>query len=148
MKTFEFKINGEKYEISVDEKENNVYEIELNGVHYKVEYENKENQSSALSSFNRIVASANDTAPKMAQEPVVKVSKATGTYIVKAPIPGNIIKISVKVGQKVKRGDSLLTLESMKMENDILSERNAIVKAIYVKEGDAIMQDYALIDLE
>lgn len=148
MKTFGFRINGEEYEISIDEKENNIYEIELNGVPYKVEYENKESQLSALSSIDCIVASTNDTVPKFAQGLVVTDPKTTGTYIVKAPLPGNIIKIPVKVGQHIKRGDSLLTLESMKMENDILSEKNAIVKAIHVKEGDAIMQDYALMEME
>jgi len=141
MKTFGFKIDGKEYKISVEEKENNIYEMELNGIAYTVEYENRP-------SINHIVAPANEMVPKTEQKSIAKVPEASVAYSVKAPIPGNIIKIAVKVGQHVKHGDSLLTLESMKMENDILSEKNAVVKAIYVKEGDAIMQDHALMDLE
>lgn len=91
------------------------------------------------------VPSAIVEAPTPVAQPI---SKTLGTVTVKSPLPGSVIKIYVTVGQTIKRGDTLLTLESMKMENSILSEKNAVVKAIHVQQGQTVMQDDALVDLE
>jgi biotin carboxyl carrier protein len=147
MKTFEFKIDGKDYEVSVNEKGGSSYEIVLNGVTHTIEYNEGANQS-VKRSMPSITKLANAATPNVNQPPVVNKPDATGSFVVIAPIPGNILRIAVAVGDHVKRGDTLLTLESMKMENDILSEKDAIVKAIHVHVGDTIMQDRALIDLE
>lgn len=63
-------------------------------------------------------------------------------------IPGTILKIFVKEGQEVKKGDPLLILEAMKMENEILAEINAKVKKINVKLGDKIPKDTLFIEFE
>ena len=55
-------------------------------------------------------------------------------------MPGIISSINVKVGQEIKQGDLLLTIEAMKMENVIYSERSGIIKSINFKLGD-IMSD-------
>jgi pyruvate carboxylase subunit B len=60
---------------------------------------------------------------------------------VKSPMPGMIIKIKVKVGEKVKEGDVIAILESMKMENDIKSPISGEVKRIYVNEDDMVSPD-------
>lgn len=72
---------------------------------------------------------------------------AGGATSVKAPLPGSIIKVLVSEGQAVKRGDVLLTMESMKMENNILAEKDGVVGKIYVQAGKSVMQDDALLDL-
>jgi len=89
-------------------------------------------------------------APSVAATEVPKVSSSipTTAKIVRSPLPGNILKIAVTLGQKVKRGDLLLTLESMKMENSILSEKDAIVKKIHVNVGQTVLQEDPLFDLE
>ena len=61
--------------------------------------------------------------------------------IVKSTMPGIIIKIAVKVGEKVKEGDVIAILESMKMENDIKSPISGEVKRIYVNEDDTVSPD-------
>jgi len=50
-------------------------------------------------------------------------------------MPGNIVKIMVSEGKAVKKGDVLLVLEAMKMENEIMAERDGTVAAVYVREG-------------
>ena len=60
---------------------------------------------------------------------------------VKTPMPGIIIKIKVKVGEKVKEGDTIAILESMKMENDIKSPVSGEVKRICVNEDDTVSPD-------
>ena len=63
-------------------------------------------------------------------------------------IPGTILKIFVKEGQEVKKGDTLLILEAMKMENEILAEIDAKVKKIHAKVGAKIPKDYLFIEFE
>ncbi|MBC5836576.1 acetyl-CoA carboxylase biotin carboxyl carrier protein subunit [Flavobacterium muglaense] len=67
---------------------------------------------------------------------------------IKAPMPGLILEISVRVGQEVKENDSLLILEAMKMENSFLSPRDGIIKSISVTKGDAVDKGQLLIEFE
>ena len=64
---------------------------------------------------------------------------------VKAPMPGLVLKINVVVGQEVKKGDSLLVLEAMKMENMLKSASEGIVKTIHVHTGDKVEKNQVLI---
>lgn len=148
MKTFEFKIDGKDYKVSVKEKGGNSYDIVLNGVPHSIEYKEEANQSVTGSVTPSVTNPANAATPIVDKSIVANKPDATGSFVVVAPIPGNILRIAVAAGDHVKRGDKLLTLESMKMENDILSEKDAVVKTIHVHVGDTIMQDCALIDLE
>lgn len=63
-------------------------------------------------------------------------------------IPGTIIKVFVKEGQKVKRGDNLLILEAMKMQNRIKSPRPGFIKTIKVKTGEKIARGILMMELE
>jgi len=67
---------------------------------------------------------------------------------IKAPMPGLILDISVKVGQEVKENDSLLILEAMKMENVLTSPRDGTIKSISVKKGDAVEKNQLLVAFE
>jgi len=68
--------------------------------------------------------------------------------IIKAPMPGLLLDINVKVGQEVKEDDVLLILEAMKMENMITSPRDGIIKSVAVNKGDAIDKGQLLIEFE
>ena len=57
---------------------------------------------------------------------------------IKSPLPGVILEIKVKEGDAVKRGQTLLVLEAMKMENDIVSDRDGVVASINVTKGEAV----------
>ena len=63
----------------------------------------------------------------------------------KAPMPGLIIKINVKNGQEVKKGDALLVLEAMKMENVIKSPADLVVKQVLARPKEAVEKDQTLI---
>jgi len=64
---------------------------------------------------------------------------------IKAPIPGKIISIKCKVNDSVKRGQVLLVLEAMKMENEIYSGSSGVIKEIKVNEGDFVQPGAILI---
>ncbi len=63
-------------------------------------------------------------------------------------IPGVIVKINVHHGQKVRQGDSLLILEAMKMQNNIIAPRDGTVKVILVSEGQKTRKDQTLLEFE
>lgn len=67
---------------------------------------------------------------------------------IKAPMPGLILEINVKVGQDVKENDPLLILEAMKMENVLASPRDGIIKSISVEKGNAVDKNQLLIEFE
>jgi biotin carboxyl carrier protein len=63
-------------------------------------------------------------------------------------IPGTILKVHVKEGHKVKKGDTLLVLQAMKMDNHLLATRNGTVKKVYVKQGEIVPKRHLLIELK
>lgn len=138
MKKFKFKISGSEYEVSVNEIDNNVAEIEVNGTPFTVEIERQE-KSSPLTLSRK---------PAGKVTPITTPSRSVVASAIKAPLPGSIMKVLVKVGQTVSRGDLLLTMESMKMENNIVAEHNGIIRNILVQPGQTVMQDDVLIDFE
>lgn len=79
---------------------------------------------------------------------VAKRPKAVNEGDVTTPIPGKIISILVKKGESVKIGQPVLIVEAMKMENEIHSPKDGIVREVYVSEGDNVMPDEALILIE
>ncbi|MBR4547906.1 MAG: biotin/lipoyl-binding protein [Paludibacteraceae bacterium] len=84
-------------------------------------------------------------APKAAPAPQ-PAAPAAGLKVT-SPLPGSVIKVTVSEGQAVKKGDTLLILESMKMENPVLAEQDGTVKQIAVSAGQNVMQDDLLIVL-
>ncbi|MCM1483342.1 MAG: biotin/lipoyl-binding protein [Muribaculaceae bacterium] len=84
------------------------------------------------------------TAPVVEETPVDD-EPITGELI-SAPMGGRVIDVNVKPGQEVKRGQVLLVYEAMKMENDVTSDKDAMVKRIFVKTGDVVGTDAPLIE--
>ncbi len=72
---------------------------------------------------------------------------AQGDYQLKAPMPGLVVSVPVREGQSVEKGDVLLVLESMKMQNELRSPRAGVVQRIRVKEGDSVDQKATLLNV-
>lgn len=138
MKEFAFKINGAEYKCAVEEIEAGKTKVTVNGKVYEVE---TEAPKAAPVAAKPVAAPA---APKAEAKPAA--APAAGLQV-KSPLPGSVIKVLVSEGQAVKKGDTLLTLESMKMENAIMAEADGTVKQIAVTPGQNVMQDDLLIVL-
>ncbi|PQJ81352.1 acetyl-CoA carboxylase biotin carboxyl carrier protein subunit [Polaribacter glomeratus] len=67
---------------------------------------------------------------------------------IKAPMPGLILSVDVKVGQEVKEDDALLILEAMKMENVLTSPRDGVIKSISITKGETVNKNQLLIEFE
>ena len=72
----------------------------------------------------------------------------TGEYHLKAPMPGLVVAIPVEEGQEVKKGEVLLVLESMKMQNELKAPRDGIVSRIKVKPGESVEQKQSMLDVQ
>jgi len=68
--------------------------------------------------------------------------------VIKAPMPGLVLEINVKIGQEVQEGDNLLILEAMKMENIFTSPRSGIIKSIMINKGQAVDKGQLMITFE
>ncbi|RXQ96174.1 biotin/lipoyl-binding protein [Ancylomarina salipaludis] len=138
MKKFKFTIRGQEFDVDIKEIEGTNAQIEVNGTVYDVEIEAKEKVSKT---------------PQLIRKPVInkpgegQIKKSTGGISVKAPLPGTIIKVNVAVGDSINAGDTLLIMEAMKMENNVLAEKAGTVKSIKVNVGDSVLQDDVLIEL-
>ena len=149
MEEFAFKINGVEYKCAGEEIEAGKTQVTVNGKVYEVETE------AAAPAPKPVAKPAPAPAPKPAAAPAAPKAEApkpaaapaAAGVQVKSPLPGSIIKVLVSEGQAVKRGDTLLTLESMKMENAIMAEQDGVVKQIAVSAGQNVMQDDLLIVL-
>ena len=142
MKEFTFKINGAEYKCAVEEIEAGKTNVTVNGKVYTVETEAPKVEAPAPKAAP---APAPKPAAPKAEAPKAEAPKpaapAAGGLQVKSPLPGSVIKVLVSEGQAVKKGDTLLTLESMKMENAIMAEQDGTVKQIAVTPGQNVMQD-------
>lgn len=146
MKEFAFKINGAEYKCAVEEIEAGKTKVTVNGKVYEVETEAPKAAPVAAkpAAAPAPKPAAAPAAPKAEAKPAA--APAAGLQV-KSPLPGSVIKVLVSEGQAVKRGDTLLTLESMKMENAIMAEADGTVKQIAVTPGQNVMQDDLLIVL-
>ncbi|MBQ8089059.1 MAG: acetyl-CoA carboxylase biotin carboxyl carrier protein subunit, partial [Clostridia bacterium] len=70
-----------------------------------------------------------------------------GAETIKAPMPGNINDVRVKAGQSVKKGDILVILEAMKMENEIMAPRDGVVASVNVSKGATVSTGDVLVSL-
>ncbi len=62
-------------------------------------------------------------------------------------IPGTIMKVTAKKGDRVKKGDKLLELEAMKMTNNLISPIDGIVQEVYAKQGDLVPKNFLLVEI-
>ena len=118
------------------------YNITVNGVTYTVQVE-EVNEGAAPVAAPVAAPKATPAAPKAAP----KASGAAGSVSVKAPMPGNIMKVNCKVGAAVKKGDVLVVLEAMKMENDICAPQDGVVASVEVSQGATVETDTLLVTL-
>ena len=121
------------------------YRVTVNGVAYDVVVEEL-NGSVAAPAPSAAPAAA--PAPKAAPTPAAAPAAGkAGATAVKAPMPGTLIKVNVKVGDAVKKGDVLCVLEAMKMENDIMAPADGVVASVEAAQGASVATDAVLVTL-
>lgn len=145
MKEYKYIINGNTYKVAVGDIENNVAQVEVNGTPYNVEIPDAPKKQVKVVATKAAAAPRTASGEKVISKPS---ASAAGGFTVKAPLPGVVLSISVKVGDTVKASDTVAMLEAMKMENAIHAGRDGKVKAVNVSAGDSVLEGAAIITLE
>ena len=146
MKEYKYKINGNLYNVVIGDIEDNIAHVEVNGTHYTVEMEKKPKAEVAPKPVARPTAPAPAPAPASAPAPAAK--PAAGKSGVKSPLPGVILDIKCNVGDEVKKGQTLIILEAMKMENSINADKDGKITAINVSKGESVLEGTDLVIIE
>lgn len=147
MKEFNYKINGAPYRVVVTKSESELVELEVNGTPFTVEMGQKAKKS--LSGIKRPSAPTSSPLPQTTSTPLVtRPSGPAGKNTIQSPLPGIILDIRCKVGDPVKKGQTLMILEAMKMENNILANGNGKITEILVQKGDSVLEGANLVVIE
>ena len=146
MKEYKYKINGNLYNVVIGDIEENIAHVEVNGTHYTVEMEKKPKAAPAPKPVVR--PAAKPAGAPAAAAPVAKPAAGGAKSGVKSPLPGVILDIKVNVGDEVKKGQTLIILEAMKMENSINADKDGKIAAINVSKGESVLEGTDLIIIE
>ena len=117
------------------------YTITVNGTAYEVTVE----EGAGSGAAPVVKSAAPVAAPKPAAAPAS--SGAVGAVKVNAPMPGKILAVKANAGQAVKKGDVIIVLEAMKMENDIVALEDGTIASINVNVGDSVETNQTLVTI-
>ena len=150
MNKYQYKVQGVDYEVEIEEVEGNIAKVNVNGIPFEVEMQQPINAAKHPTIVKPKVAAPVQPAPSAAPAPkpqaAAPAAPASGNAL-KAPLPGTITSINVKVGDTVAVGDVVIVLEAMKMQNNIEAEYAGTVTAINVTPGDAVMEGAVLLTI-
>ena len=149
MNKYQYKVQGVDYDVEIEEVEGNLAKVSVNGIPFEVELKRPINPVHAIKKPKVAAPKPAARAPAPAAAPVAAAPAAApgSGNPVKAPLPGTISSISVKVGDQVNVGDTVLVLEAMKMQNNIEAEYAGTVTSIVVNPGDSVMEGAVLLTI-
>lgn len=140
MSKYEIIVNGELFIVEVGDITASPVTVVVNGEVKAVTFA----ESSAATPTAAATAPVKP-APKLEAKPVATPAGAVAGEVVKAPMPGKILSIRVQVGSAIKEGQTVCTLEAMKMEMPISATASGDVKAIHIEVGSNVANDDPLV---
>jgi glutaconyl-CoA/methylmalonyl-CoA decarboxylase subunit gamma len=141
MKNYKFKIGGNNYEVDILTAEGSTIQLEVNGTPYTVELEKQ-----VKTTKTPVLVRSSVPQPTRSESKIKKNISSSATPV-RSPLPGIILNVFVKEGDEVKVGQNLVTMEAMKMENQVLAEKEGKVTAVNVKTGDSVLQNDTLLEI-
>lgn len=139
MKQFKFTIHGNDYAVDVIGIDENIATLEVNGTPYEVEI----HKTTKASKTPRVIAPP----VKEPSRPEIEKRERGDAHPIVAPLPGSVLEIRVKPGDIIEKGQVLMIMEAMKMENKVMADRKGVVEDIPVKVGDAVLQGDILVQI-
>ena len=142
MKKFKFTIRGNDYDVEIKDYEDNIAIVEVNGTQYEVEVHQKETKTTKTPKLIR------SNIPVDRKDSKIKKTVSSRAYTLNAPLPGNIFKVLKQEGDEVKKGETIIIMEAMKMENNVQAPRSGVIAKINVAPGDSVLQNEVLIEIK
>lgn len=156
---FQIKVNEQPYEVKTSDVEaldllpigDNAFHILKNNKAYNAVIESVDLKTKTFVfkiNGNKYTTAIHDKYDVLIEQLGMKTKGAQKVGDIKAPMPGLVLEVSVEVGMKVTKGDKMLILEAMKMENALKASGDGVVKAIHIKQGTAVEKGQLLIEME
>ena len=151
MRTYSYNVNGAQYDVTIESIQGQVAKVNVNGVAFDVEMLGAPITEGDLPAAAPAAAPAATTAAPAAAPATPAAAPAKGAAgagtPVKAPLPGVVTKVLVANGQAVTKGDTVVVLEAMKMENNITAECDGTVSGVCCAAGDSVMEGTTLVTI-
>ncbi len=142
MKEYVVTINDKPYNVVIKKLQTDTAVVEVDGEEYEVGVERKLTRHLEPLDVKPVRKS-----PVVSETVAMPAAPTASANDIVSPLPGLILTILVKPGDAVKPGQTVLKMEAMKMENEIKASRAGTVKEIYVKEGDAVLENAPLVKI-
>ena len=142
--SLEVEVGGRRYHVAISSQQGQRLRVSVAGRSFEVEVAPLRPAGTA--------ERAPVAAPQARRAPVGRAPSASRARVVKgaitSPMPGKVVALKVKPGDKVRKGDVLLVIEAMKMENEIKAPRDGIVREVLVSEGSSVSTGQPLLALD
>jgi pyruvate carboxylase subunit B len=139
------RIDGRLVNFDFKHHRGSLYSLVIDGKVFSAHLENKNGIEEIYCGANVFHAEIEDERAALLRQLSRSDTRTTTAFELKAPMPGLVVHLSVRKGQTVKKGQSLIVIEAMKMENDIKSPAEGRVATIHVKERDTVEKDALLL---
>lgn len=143
-RSFKLTLSGRTYEVEVGDLTENPVSVTVDGWEHKVTIPDLAPAPSPRA--ERAPRTRSRPAPAKATPGPRPAPAASGDSVLRAPMPGKIVRVNVSEGDNVSKGDPLVVLESMKMENTLSSSLDGVVKAVHVSADDSVQQGQTLVE--
>ncbi len=150
MAKYQYRVQGIDYNVDIVSVEGNIAKVSVNGIDFEVEMMKpaKTVKKTVVVAVPKPTGPAlTDVVTDMKRDTGVRTaSPASGTPVL-APLPGTITAVNVKLGQHVSKGETVVVLEAMKMQNNIEAEVDGVVTSIPVSQGESVMEGNVLVTI-
>ena len=141
-------VDGVTYDVEVGDISSSPVQVLVDGVEFEVEIPDTPSARPEPSSPPPIRSRRESRLRPVQRARPSPAASGDSDDVVRAPMPGRIVRVNVAVGEAVQRGQALLVLESMKMENTIAAPRDGVVSQVHVAGEDSVQHGQSLVELE
>jgi biotin carboxyl carrier protein len=143
------RLNDQIYEVDFEEVSGHmIYSLIVDGKSYEIHISEEEDKWHVLIQGTLYAAEVVDEREKRLRDASGELALSSGDYTLQAPMPGLVVKVPIKVGKKVDKGDVLVILESMKMQNELKSPHKGTITEVNIKKGDRVEKREVMLILE
>ena len=142
-------IEKKEYAYELIHLQNSTYLLKIKDQFFKVNYLDTKGENYILSiNGEEYITSSKSLLKEKAEELVGNKDLENSSKLLKAPMPGMVLDVKVNIGDRIKKGNTLLILEAMKMENSLKSPFSGVIKEIYVERNNPVEKDAKLLSIE